>query len=98
MEQPLHYWLPSIAPSGMVFLSSERYGSAWVGNLFVGSLKFAYLNRVELSQPFGGKVIGEQKLLEDLGQRIRDVRQGPDGWLYVLTDNARGQLIRLVLK
>jgi glucose/arabinose dehydrogenase len=98
MEQPLHYWLPSIAPSGMVFLSSERYGSAWVGNLFVGSLKFAYLNRVELSQPLGGKVIGEQKLLEDLGQRIRDVRQGPDGWLYVLTDNARGQLIRLVLK
>ena len=98
MEQPLHYWLPSIAPSGMVFLSSERYGRAWVGNLFVGSLKFAGLNRVELSQPFGGKVISEHKPLEDLGQRIRDVRQGPDGWLYVLTDNARGQLIRLVLK
>jgi glucose/arabinose dehydrogenase len=98
MEQPLHYWLPSIAPSGMVFLSSERYGRAWVGNLFVGSLKFGYLNRVELSQPFGGVVISEHKLLEDLGKRIRDVRQGPDGWLYVLTDNARGQLIRLVLK
>jgi len=98
MEQPLHYWLPSIAPSGMVFLSSERYGRAWVGNLFVGSLKFGYLNRVELSQPFGGVVISEHKLLEDLGQRIRDVRQGPDGWLYVLTDNARGQLICLVLK
>lgn len=98
LEQPLHYWVPSIAPSGMVFLSSERYGRAWVGNLFVGSLKFAYLNRVELSQPFGGKVIKEHKLLEDLGQRIRDVRQGPDGWLYVLTDNTHGQLIRLVLK
>ena len=82
----------------MVFLSSERYGRAWVGNLFVGSLKFGYLNRVKLSQPFGGKVISEHKLLEDLGQRIRDVRQGPDGWLYVLTDNARGQLICLVLK
>lgn len=98
MEQPLHYWVPSIAPSGMVFLSSERYGRVWVGNLFVGSLKFAYLNRVELSQPFGGNAIKEHKLLEDLGQRIRDVRQGPDGWLYVLTDNTRGQLIRLVLK
>ena len=98
MEQPLHYWLPSIAPSGMVFLSSERYGRAWVGNLFVGSLKFAYLNRVELSQPFGGKVISEHKLLEDLGQRIRDVRQGPDGWLYMLTDNTRGQLMRVTLK
>ena len=82
----------------MVFLSSERYGRAWVGKLFVGSLKFADLNRVELSQPFGGKFISEQKPLEDLGQRIRDVRQGHYGWLYVLTDNARGQLICLVLK
>ena len=63
MEQPLHYWVPSIAPSGMVFLRSERYGRAWVGNLFVGSLKFAYLNRVELSQPFGGKVIQEMDIL-----------------------------------
>jgi glucose/arabinose dehydrogenase len=63
MEQPLHYWVPSIAPSGMVFLRSERYGRAWVGNLFVGSLKFAYLNRVELSQPFGGKVIQEMDRL-----------------------------------
>ena len=98
MEQPLHYWVPSIAPSGMAFLNSERYGRAWVGNLVVGSLKFSYLNRVELSQPFGGKVIKEHKLLEDLGQRVRDVRQGPDGWLYVLTDSTRGQLIRLVMK
>jgi glucose/arabinose dehydrogenase len=95
MAQPLHYWVPSIAPSGMVFLSSERYGRAWVGNLFVGSLKFGYLNRIELSEPFKGRVLREHKLLDDLGERIRDVRQGPDGWLYVLTDNARGRLIRL---
>ncbi len=61
----------------MVFLSSERYGRAWVGKRFVGSLKFADLNRVELSQPLGGKVISEHKPLEDLGQRIRDVRQDP---------------------
>jgi len=98
LEQPLHYWVPSIAPSGMVFLNSERYGRSWVGNLFVGSLKFGYLNRLELSQPFGGRVIKEHKLLEDLGQRIRDVRQGPDGWLYVLTDSTRGQLMRVMLK
>lgn len=98
MEQPLHYWAPSIAPSGMAFLSSERYGRAWVGNLFVGSLKYGYLNRIELTQPFAGKVVREHKLLDDLGQRIRDVRQGPDGWLYVLTDNARGQLLRVVAK
>ncbi len=94
MEPPLHHGTPSIAPSGMAFLTSERYGAAWRGNLFVGSLKFGYLSRLELSQPFGGQVLREHKLLEGLG-RIRDVRQGPDGLLYVLTDSARGQLVRL---
>ncbi|OGB28326.1 MAG: hypothetical protein A3F78_21085 [Burkholderiales bacterium RIFCSPLOWO2_12_FULL_61_40] len=96
MEQPLHYWVPSIAPSGMAFLSSERYGRAWVGNLFVGSLKFGYLDRIELSTPFQGRVLREHKLLADAGERIRDVRQGPDGWLYVLTDHAKGRLLRVV--
>ena len=96
MTQPLHDWVPSIAPSGMAFLSSARYGAAWRGNLFVGSLKFGYLNRIELSEPFKGSVVREHKLLADLGERIRDVRQGPDGFLYVLTDNAHGQLIRVV--
>ena len=96
MEQPLHYWVPSIAPSGMVFLTSERYGKAWMGNLMVGSLKFGYLNRIELSEPFKGKVVREHKLLDTLGERIRDVRQGPDGLLYVLTDSNNGQLIRLL--
>ncbi len=92
MEQPLHHWTPSIAPSGMAFLTSDRYGPAWRGSLFVGSLKFQFLNRVELS---GTRVVGEERLLSDLGERIRDVRQGPDGYLYVLTDNARGRLLRL---
>ncbi|ABM37098.1 glucose sorbosone dehydrogenase [Polaromonas naphthalenivorans CJ2] len=96
MEQPLHYWVPSIAPSGMTFLTSERYGKAWQGNLFVGSLKFSCLDRIELSQPFGGKVVRENKLLTEVGERIRDVRQGPDGLLYVLTDSADGKLIRLL--
>ena len=95
MEQPLHYWVPSIAPSGMAFLTSERYGKGWHGNLFVGSLKFAYLDRIELSQPFAGKVVRESKLLTEVGERIRDVRQGPDGLLYVLIDSANGKLIRL---
>ena len=95
MTQPLHYWVPSIAPSGMVFLSSARYGQAWQGNLFVGSLKFAYLNRIELTADFKGKVLRESKLLADAGERICDVRQGPDGLLYVLTDSPRGRLIRL---
>ena len=96
MQQPLHYWVPSIAPSGMAFLTSERYGKAWQGNLFVGSLKFSYLDRIELSAPFGGKVVREHKLLADVGERIRDVRQGPDGLLYVLTDSNNGKLIRLM--
>lgn len=95
MEQPLHYWVPSIAPSGMVFLTSGRYGPAWQGNLFVGSLKFGYLNRIELSAPFKGRVVREHKLLDGDGERIRDVRQGPDGLLYVLTDSPRGRLLRL---
>lgn len=94
MEQPLHYWVPSIAPAGMAFLSSDRYGKAWQGNLFVGSLKLGYLNRIELAQPYSGKVVREHKLLEG-GGRIRDVRQGPDGLLYVLTDSPQGRLIRL---
>ncbi len=93
MAPPLHRWTPSIAPSGMALLTSDRYGAAWKGNLFVGSLKFRYLDRIELRD---GRVVAEHKLLQDVGQRIRDVRQGPDGLLYVLTDDARGQLIRLL--
>ncbi len=100
MEQPLHQWTPSIAPSGMTFLTSERYGKAWQGNLFVGSLKFAYLNRIELTAPYRGTVQRESQLISGVaggvGERIRDVRQGPDGLLYVLTDSSNGKLIRLV--
>ncbi len=92
MEQPLHYWVPSIATSGMAFLTSDRYGAAWKGNLFVGSLKFGYLDRIELRN---GKVVAEHKLLEDGRARIRDVKQGPDGLLYVLTDESNGKLLRL---
>nr|WP_280807136.1 PQQ-dependent sugar dehydrogenase [Variovorax boronicumulans] len=92
MEQPLHYWVPSIATSGMAFLTSDRYGAGWKGNLFVGSLKFGYLDRIELKD---GKVIAEHKLLADAKARIRDVKQGPDGLLYVLTDEADGKLLRL---
>jgi len=92
MVPPLHYWVPSIAPSGMAFLTSDRYGPAWKGNLFVGSLKFGYLDRIVLKD---GKVVAEHKLLEDGRARIRDVRQGPDGLLYVLTDESDGKLLRL---
>jgi aldose sugar dehydrogenase len=92
MEQPLHYWVPSIAPSGMAFLTSDRYGAAWQDNLFVGSLKFGYLDRIELA---GRKVVREEKLLQGIG-RVRDVRQGRDGFLYLLTDEDDGKLVRLV--
>ena len=93
MEQPVHYWVPSIAPSGMAFVSSERYGKAWVGNLLVGSLKFGYVARLQLQ---GGRMVREDKLLPDLGQRVRDVREGPDGLMYLLTDAGNGQLLRLL--
>ncbi|HEX7888569.1 MAG TPA: PQQ-dependent sugar dehydrogenase [Ramlibacter sp.] len=92
MEQPLHYWVPSIAPSGMAFLTSDRYGAGWRGNLFVGSLKFDYLDRIELA---GGKVAREEKLLQGIG-RVRDVRQGPDGLLYLVTDEGNGKLVRVL--
>lgn len=91
LEQPVHHWKPSIAPSGMAFLTSDRYGAAMKGDLFVGSLKFGHLARLEIE---GGKVVREHKLLEEL-DRVRDVRQGPDGLLYLLTDSSRGQLLRL---
>lgn len=94
-EQPQHQWTPSIAPSGMAFVTSEKYGKAWEGNLLVGSLKFNYLARLELERPFEGSVVKETRLLESLRERIRDVRQGPDGYIYVVTDSANGQLIRL---
>lgn len=91
LEQPLHYWTPSIAPSGMAFLTSDRYGPDWKGDLFLGSLKFGYLARLELA---GGKVAREEKLLQGVG-RVRDVRQGPDGLLYLLTDAGDGKLVRV---
>jgi aldose sugar dehydrogenase len=92
IEPAVKTWVPSIAPSGMTFLTSDKYGAQWKGNAFIGSLKFNYLNRVELD---GKKFIRESRLLEEVGQRIRDVRQGPDGLLYVLTDARDGRLIRL---
>ena len=91
MEQPLVRWVPSIAPSGMAFLTSERY-PGWQGNLFVGALRAQLLVRLELD---GRKVVAEERLLQDLRERIRDVRQGPDGWLYVMTDEDDGKIYRL---
>jgi aldose sugar dehydrogenase len=89
---PLRTWLPtSIAPSGMAFLTSDRY-PGWKGNLFLGALRGTHLVRLELD---GRKVLRESQLLTDQHARIRDVRQGPDGWLYVLTDAPDGQLWRL---
>ena len=91
MEQPVYYWDPSIAPSGMTFYTADAF-SAWNGNLFVGALKDRLLARLTLQD---GQVVGEERLLTDLNQRIRDVRQGPDGFLYILTDANDGRLIRL---
>lgn len=91
MEQPLYYWVPSIAPSGMAFYSSDHFPS-WKGNLFVGSLKFHTLVRLELE---GETVVHEERILKKQFGRIRDVKTGPDGNLYLLTDSSRGTLVRL---
>lgn len=90
LEQPLHYWVPSIAPSGMVFYNADMF-PYWQHNLFVGSLKFGQLVRLELD---GNKVTHEERIM--IGQRIRDVEQGPDGALYLLTDSSDGELLRIM--
>jgi glucose/arabinose dehydrogenase len=91
MEQPVYYWDPSIAPSGMMFYTGNRFPQ-WRGNLFVGALSFQLLTRLELN---GDRVVAEERLLRGYGQRIRDVRQGPDGYIYLLTDESDGRLVRL---
>lgn len=91
MEQPLYYWVPSIAPSGMAFYTGDAF-PAWRGDLFVGALKDQMLVRLELD---GERVVDEERLLKNAYGRIRDVAQGTDGLLYLLTDEADGQLLRL---
>ncbi|MET0087626.1 MAG: PQQ-dependent sugar dehydrogenase [Sedimenticola sp.] len=91
MAQPIYYWDPSIAPSGMMFYTGDRFPQ-WKDNLFVGSLKFQLLVRLEVE---GEKVLTEERLLKGELGRIRDVRNGPDGYIYLLTDSPNGQLVRL---
>jgi glucose/arabinose dehydrogenase len=91
MQQPLHYWDPSIAPSGLAFYAGDLF-PAWKGNLFVGALKSEMLVRLELN---GQKVTKEERLLRQLGERIRDVRAGPDGALWLLTDSSSGRILRV---
>jgi aldose sugar dehydrogenase len=90
-EQPVYYWDPVIAPSGLQFYSGDAF-PAWRGNLFVGGMKATALVRLVLEDD---RVVGEEHLLTDRGQRIRDVRQGPDGALYLVTDAAGGELWKI---
>jgi glucose/arabinose dehydrogenase len=97
MEQPLYYWDPIIGPSGMAFYTGSLFPQ-WKGNLFVGGHGTRDLVRVELD---GDKVVAEERLLKDLQPKpeaIRDVRQGPDGAIYVLTDSSTGRLLKLIPK
>jgi glucose/arabinose dehydrogenase len=89
---PAFYWDPSIAPSGLALYDGDRF-SAWRGDLLVGALSFRLLSRVDLDP--GGRAQGEERLLEGVLGRIRDVRQGPDGLVYLLTDRDAGGLYRL---
>jgi glucose/arabinose dehydrogenase len=91
MEQPLYYWVPSIAPSGMAFYTGGKFPK-WRNNLFVGALRGQTLVRLELR---GQRVVKEERLLENTVGRIRDVRNGPDGYLYFTTDDNNGKLLRL---
>ncbi|HSM41163.1 MAG TPA: PQQ-dependent sugar dehydrogenase [Afifellaceae bacterium] len=91
MEQPVVYWVPSIAPSGMAFYDGMAFPQ-WRGDLFVGALAGRHLRRLEMD---GDRVTAQEVLLDDLAERIRDVRSGPDGSLYLLTDSPRGRVLRL---
>ena len=91
MEQPLKYWVPSIAPSGMAFYTGKLFPK-WDGSLFLGALRGAMLVRLTLN---GNTVTSEERLLQNLNERIRDVRQGPDGALWLLTDSANGRVLRV---
>ena len=92
MEQPVKYWVPSIAPSGMAFYTGDLF-PAWRGSLFTGALAGQMLVRLSLD---GNRVTGEERLLRNLNERIRDVRQGPDGALFLLTDSSAGRILRVV--
>ena len=91
MVQPLHLWVPSIAPSGMAFVNGSQF-PLWAGDLLVGALRGQMLVRLVLN---GEKVVREERLLQGRVGRIRDVRMGPDGLVYLLTDDAEGALLRL---
>ena len=91
MEQPIKAWVPSIAPSGMAFYTGELF-PAWRGSLFTGALASQILVRLSLK---GDAVTGEERLLQNLNERIRDVRQGPDGALWLLTDSSAGRILRI---
>jgi glucose/arabinose dehydrogenase len=92
MEQPVKYWVPSIAPCGMAFYTAELFPK-WRGSLFTGSINsIKGLVRLTLD---GEKVTGEERLLQNLNEQIRDVRQGPDGALWLLTDNSAGRILRV---
>ena len=91
MEQPLKYWVPSIAPSGMTFYIGNVF-APWRGSLFVGALAGQVLVRLEVD---GNKVVKEERLLQQLRERIRDVREGPDGALWLATDSSSGRILRL---
>jgi len=91
MEQPIKYWVPSIAPSGMTFYTAALFPK-WTGSLFTGALAGRMLVRLSLN---GNTVTGEERLLPNLNERIRDVRQGPDGALWLLTDNSAGRILRV---
>ena len=93
MEQPIKFYIPSIAPSSLIVYSGKAF-PAWKGNLFAGALKMTHINRIEINS--FGREVEEERLLERLGERIRDILESPEGWLYFSTDSGKIMRIRPV--
>jgi glucose/arabinose dehydrogenase len=92
LEQPVYFWNPSIAPSGLLFYTGDKL-PGWKNSVFIGGLSGMQVVRLELNK--AGRVTGEEKLFRDQCRRMRDIRQGPDGLIYIVTDEADGELLRI---
>lgn len=92
MQQPVHYWDPSIATSGMLIYSGDAFPK-WQGNIFTGALKLMHLNRIQLDD--NNKIVTEERLLKDQNSRIRAIEQGPNGYIYVATDSPKGKILKI---
>src|SRR5690606_655066 len=91
LEQPVYYWNPSIATSSLLLYTGDLFPD-WKGNFLAGALKFMHVQRLVMKD---GEVVEKEVLAEDIGERVRDLKQGPDGAVYIVTDDANGRIVRM---